>query len=356
MPRPRPPATRTAPIRRARHERHADVRSSDRPGRSGHPRRPGRGTQRSASRRNRLPRTGRCRIRAALRSPARRYSRECAGRHDEKCRAKWPGTFRIAFDQPRRPQTGQARMPCECKTFSATRICSSRLAPLGGSGATVGPPRARGELQATGVAVTGADPPVTAGLTLRDRVPVDAVRPMNRRRRRNVRVARRRSVRRRGNVRVKAGRRRRRRRSVRRRGRQVRVKARRRGSRRRDVRGRRRGLVRVKTQRSRAAARRPGGASEGHVGVDARHVRVGGRGAGHRHERAGDCGDDERLSDVLQACSFRGARAKASPRVWVGALSMRDCCFGTCHLVLARQRGSDLPGGCYRRPRRLLKR
>ncbi len=22
-------------------------------------------------------------------------------------------------------------MPCECKTFSATRICSSRLAPLG---------------------------------------------------------------------------------------------------------------------------------------------------------------------------------------------------------------------------------
>jgi hypothetical protein len=33
--------------------------------------------------------------------------------------------------QPRRPQTGQAPMPCECSTFSATRICSSRLAPFG---------------------------------------------------------------------------------------------------------------------------------------------------------------------------------------------------------------------------------
>ena len=32
---------------------------------------------------------------------------------------------------------------------------------------------------------------------------------------------------------------------------------------------------------------------------------------------------------------------------------MGDCCFGTCHVDLARQRGSDLPGGCYRRPRRL---
>ncbi len=32
--------------------------------------------------------------------------------------------------QPRRPQTGQAPMPCECSTFSATRICSSRLALL----------------------------------------------------------------------------------------------------------------------------------------------------------------------------------------------------------------------------------
>lgn len=30
--------------------------------------------------------------------------------------------------QPRRPQTGQARIPCERSTFSATRICSSRLA------------------------------------------------------------------------------------------------------------------------------------------------------------------------------------------------------------------------------------
>ncbi|CEZ69398.1 Uncharacterised protein [Mycobacterium tuberculosis] len=30
--------------------------------------------------------------------------------------------------QPRRPQTGQARIPCERGTFSATRICSSRLA------------------------------------------------------------------------------------------------------------------------------------------------------------------------------------------------------------------------------------
>jgi uncharacterized protein (TIGR00369 family) len=32
--------------------------------------------------------------------------------------------------QPRRPQTGHAPMPCECSTFSATRICSSRLAPF----------------------------------------------------------------------------------------------------------------------------------------------------------------------------------------------------------------------------------
>ena len=88
--------------------------------------------------------------------------------------------------------------------------------------AAIGPPRAGGELQAAGEAVTGADPPVTAGLALSDGVPVDAVRPVNGRgvrsgrRRRNVRVARRRrrrrrSIRRRGNVRVEAGRRRRRR-------------------------------------------------------------------------------------------------------------------------------------------------
>ena len=31
--------------------------------------------------------------------------------------------------------------------------------------------------------------------------------------------------------------------------------------------------------------------------------------------------------------------------MWVGCLSRRDCCFGTCRLVLARQRGPDLPGG-----------
>src|SRR5690242_19848692 len=36
-----------------------------------------------------------------------------------------------AAGQPRRPQTGHAPMPCECSTFSATRICSSRLAPDG---------------------------------------------------------------------------------------------------------------------------------------------------------------------------------------------------------------------------------
>jgi hypothetical protein len=38
---------------------------------------------------------------------------------------------KMAVGQPRRPQTGQAPMPCECSTFSATRICSSRLAPFG---------------------------------------------------------------------------------------------------------------------------------------------------------------------------------------------------------------------------------
>ena len=37
----------------------------------------------------------------------------------------------VTGDQPRRPQTGHAPMPCECSTFSATRICSSRLAPFG---------------------------------------------------------------------------------------------------------------------------------------------------------------------------------------------------------------------------------
>src|SRR6201996_9336023 len=53
------------------------------------------------------------------------------------------------MDQPRRPQTGQAPMPCECKTFSATRICSSRLAPF----AAPRPPLAR-----QGRGVTGTPP------------------------------------------------------------------------------------------------------------------------------------------------------------------------------------------------------
>src|SRR5271163_2809466 len=58
----------------------------------------------------------------------------------EECRARGPAFLYTCdgwavgfngFDQPRRPHTGHARIPCECSTFSATRICSSRLAPLG---------------------------------------------------------------------------------------------------------------------------------------------------------------------------------------------------------------------------------
>src|ERR1700749_2463880 len=44
-----------------------------------------------------------------------------------------------------------------------------------GSRATVGPPGAGRELQATGVAVTGADAPVATRLAGSDRVPVPAV-------------------------------------------------------------------------------------------------------------------------------------------------------------------------------------
>ena len=67
-------------------------------------------------------------------------------------------------------------MPCVFSTFSATRICSARLAVCG----EPEPPLARQvpmrELQAAVVAVTSVDRPVAAGLAGRDGIPVDAVR------------------------------------------------------------------------------------------------------------------------------------------------------------------------------------
>src|ERR1700685_1138061 len=51
-----------------------------------------------------------------------------------------------------------------------------------GARTTVGPPGAGRELQTAGVAVSGADAPVATGLASGDRVPVDAVGPLHRRR------------------------------------------------------------------------------------------------------------------------------------------------------------------------------
>ncbi len=174
-----------------------------------------------------------------------------------------------------------------------------------GARSTVGVPGARRELQTTGEAVTGADAPVATRLALRDGIPVHAVCPMSGRRR-DVR-ARRRSVRSRRRRSVRS----RRRRSVRsRRRRSVRSR------RRRSVRSRRRRSVRSRRRRSVRS-----GAGGRRVWVEARRylVRVsGGRRDGH--ERARDGGKNERLSDVLQICSFRGARAKASPRMWAEAV------------------------------------
>ena len=190
-----------------------------------------------------------------------------------------------------------------------------------GTRATVGVPGARRELQAAREAVTGADRPVSTRLALRDGVPVHAVRLANgrgrrsvrRRRRRNVRVEAHRSRWRRGvrrrrrrNVGVEAhrgGRPRRqvnRRQSVRHGGRRRNVRVEAHGSRRRGVRSRWRGRIRGS----------PGGLN---VRVKAHNVRACGRGW-HARERPCDRGEDERLADVLQISSFRGARAKAIPR------------------------------------------
>ena len=86
-------------------------------------------------------------------------------------------------------------MPWECFTFSATRICSSRLALLGRARPTVGTPGAQGELQAAVVAISGRDTPVAAGLAGRDGIPVRAVRIGGARRQSNRRDQRRHSER-----------------------------------------------------------------------------------------------------------------------------------------------------------------
>ncbi len=214
-----------------------------------------------------------------------------------------PGIFLLAtaarppVGQPRRPQTGQAPMPCECSTFSATRICSSRLAPFG----EPDPPLER---QVLGVncrppenPLPGADAPVATRLALRDGVPVHAVRP-NGRRRRDVGVEAHRSGRRRGvrrrrgrrNVGVEAHRCRRRGVRCRRRRRNVRVEAR-----------RRRWRVGSRSVRSR---RRRG------------HIRAG-AGGRKRHQRSRDRSEDERLTDVIQCVPF-AVRARQSKPTGVG--------------------------------------
>ena len=206
-------------------------------------------------------------------------------------------TVATSGGQPRRPQTGQAPMPCECSTFSATRICSSRLAPDGEPDAAVGTPGARRELQAAGEAVTGADAPVTTRLALRDGVPVHAVRP-DRRRRRDVR--------------------------------------------RQEAAGRTLGSKPAGAGGGASGAGGGGGtfgAEAGGASGAAGRVREpgaagarpapGGRQLGSkptprwrwRTERvtsdACDRGEDERLTDVLQCRSFRGARAPKQTHGWV---------------------------------------
>jgi len=200
--------------------------------------------------------------------------------------------------------------------------------------ATVGVPGARRELQAAGKTVTGADSPVATRLALRDGVPVHAVRLVNRRRGRGVRSRRCRNRRhRRVAVEARGGGRRRDLRGRRRR-RNVGVEARRsrRGRRvngRQDVRSRGRRGVRSRGRRGVRSRRRDkahrgwrrgrirSGPGRGKIRVNAHRVGVG-SGGWHRHQRARDRGQDERLTDGLQNCSFRGARApKANPRLWV---------------------------------------
>lgn len=66
--------------------------------------------------------------------------------------------------QPRRPQTGHAPMPWLCRTFSATRICSSRLAPDGDPD----PPLARQVLE------VNCSPPEKPLPVLIDQLPPDS--------------------------------------------------------------------------------------------------------------------------------------------------------------------------------------
>ena len=212
------------------------------------------------------------------------------------------------------------------------------VAARAGRGArpTVGVPGARGELQATGEAVTGADPPVATRLALRDGVPVHAVRPVGgrrrdiRARRQGVRSRRRRSIRSRRRRSVRS----RRRRSI---G----------GRRRRSIGGRRRRSVRSRRRRRSVRSRGDGR----RVRVEARrHVlRVsGGRWDGH--ERARDRGKNERLSDVLQVVSFRGARAKASPQMWAEAVWLMPA-LKRAVWVRHGSGGPSLPGGVTHLPR-----
>jgi hypothetical protein len=92
-----------------------------------------------------------------------------------------------------------------------------------------------------------------------------------------------------------------------------------RSRRRRSIGSRRRRSVRSRRRRSIGSRRRRSvrsGASGRRVGIEGHRLRV--RVSGSRwdgHERARDRGKNERLSDVLQVCSFRGARAPKQAHV-----------------------------------------
>jgi hypothetical protein len=147
-------------------------------------------------------------------------------------------------------------------------------------------------------------------------------------------------------------------------GRRRDVRARRRSirsRRRRSIRSRRRRSIRSRRRRSIRSRRRRSirsGAGGRRVRVEARRYlfRVsGGRRDGH--ERARDRGKNERLSDVLQVFSFRGARAKASPRVWAEAVwlmpALKRAVLGQARQRRAKSARRVLPtdhGRGFRRP------
>jgi hypothetical protein len=204
--------------------------------------------------------------------------------------------------------------------------------------ATVGPPGARRELQATGVTVAGADPPVAAGLARSDRVPVDAV-GLDRRLGR--------VIGRRGGIGCRSSVRDRRRRCIRsRRCRCIRGRGQV-GRRRRRVRS-----GRIRSRRRRRVGRwrcgRLGVSTEGRVHLPGLALRIGvgdewrGR---YGDECAGDRGHGERLADVLQHRSFRGCARRNKPSDVGGCL----CPGGFVVSSRAVSFGHD-SGGVMRRP------